>query len=217
MTSAPREASAGCRRRSTTRSTRSATAPCCGARWATRSSTRVSPCVAPRRPGSGTARPRRSWQRCAGSTEVGTAVLLEGLRLVDHHCHGVVRHELDRPGFEALLSESGPPPPGVTHFDTPLGVAVRRHCAPVLDLDPHSSAEQYLERRSALGVEEVTGRLLRGAGAQALLVDTGYGGEELLSPREVGAAAGADGLEIVRLEAVAEELARGGLEASQFL
>jgi predicted TIM-barrel fold metal-dependent hydrolase len=156
-------------------------------------------------------------RRCAGSTDVGTAVLLEGLRLIDHHCHGVVRHELDRPGFEALLSEAGAPPEGVTHFDTPLGLAVRRHCAPLLDLDPHPTPEQYLERRSVLGVEEVTGRMLRAAGAQALLVDTGYRGDELLSPGQLGAAAGAAGREIVRLESVAEDLAGRGVDASQFL
>jgi len=156
-------------------------------------------------------------RRCAGSTDVGTAVLLEGLRLIDHHCHGVVRHELDRPGFEALLSEAGAPPEGVTHFDTPLGLAVRRHCAPLLDLDPHPTPEQYLERRSVLGVEEVTGRMLRAAGAQALLVDTGYRGDELLSPVQLGAAAGAAGKEIVRLESVAEDLAGRGVDASQFL
>ncbi len=148
---------------------------------------------------------------------MGTAVVLERLRLIDHHCHGVVRHELDRPGFEALLSEAGPPPPGVTHFDTPLGVAVRRHCAPVLDLDPHASPDAYLDRRSALGVVEVTARLLRAAGAQTLLVDTGYRGDELLSPGELGAAAGADAHEIVRLESVAEVLAGRGVEASRFL
>ncbi len=148
---------------------------------------------------------------------MGTAVVLERLRLVDHHCHGVVRHELDRPGFEALLSEGGPPPPGVTRFDTPLGVAVRRHCAPVLDLDPHAPAEAYLERRSALGVAEVTRRLLGAASAQALLVDTGYRGDELLSPGELGAAAGAAAYEIVRLETVAEELADRGVDAGEFL
>jgi len=37
---------------------------------------------------------------------VGTAAILEGLRLVDHHCHGVVRRDLDRSGFEALISEA---------------------------------------------------------------------------------------------------------------
>ena len=29
------------------------------------------------------------------------------LRLADHHCHGVVRRDLDRPAFEAMLTEAG--------------------------------------------------------------------------------------------------------------
>jgi predicted TIM-barrel fold metal-dependent hydrolase len=148
---------------------------------------------------------------------VGTAELLAGLRLVDHHCHGVVRGELDRPGFEALLSEAGPPPAGVTNFDTPLGLAVRRHCSPLLDLEPHASPERYLERRSALGVDEVTGRLLRAAGLGTLLVDTGYRGDELLSPGELGAVAGAAAHEVIRLESVAESVAGAGVAADEFL
>ena len=30
-----------------------------------------------------------------------------GLPLVDHHCHGVIRRDVDRRGFEALLTEAG--------------------------------------------------------------------------------------------------------------
>ncbi|MFC7642530.1 hypothetical protein ACFQX6_17460 [Streptosporangium lutulentum] len=58
--------------------------------------------------------------------------------LIDHHCHGVRRDDLARGRFEMLLTQAGTPaPPGTTHFDTPAGAAVRRWCAPVLDLDPH--------------------------------------------------------------------------------
>ncbi|MEV7970456.1 amidohydrolase, partial [Sphaerisporangium sp. NPDC088356] len=53
--------------------------------------------------------------------------------LVDHHCHGVRRDELSRSQFEPLITEAGTPaPPGTTHFDTPVGTAIRRWCAPVL-------------------------------------------------------------------------------------
>ncbi len=54
---------------------------------------------------------------------------LAALPLVDHHCHGIVTAEPDRAGFESLLTE-GEPWPGISPFDTPLGLAVRRHCAP---------------------------------------------------------------------------------------
>jgi hypothetical protein len=136
--------------------------------------------------------------------------------LVDHHCHGVVRRLLDRAGFEALLGEGGAPPPGTTNFDTPLGLAVRRHCAPLLDLAPHAPPEEYLARRADLGTAEVTRRLLRAAGTGVFCVDTGHRAEELLSPAELAAAAGpaAIGREVVRLETVAAVVARGG--AGQF-
>ena len=54
------------------------------------------------------------------------------LALIDHHVHGAVAGPLDGPGIESLLTESVlPAPPGTTAWDTPLGFAVRRWCAPV--------------------------------------------------------------------------------------
>ncbi|MEV0203207.1 amidohydrolase, partial [Nonomuraea sp. NPDC050691] len=54
--------------------------------------------------------------------------------LVDHHCDAVRRDDLSRAQYELLIGGGVPAPPGTTHFDTPVGVAVRRWCAPVLDL-----------------------------------------------------------------------------------
>ncbi|WP_084780077.1 amidohydrolase family protein [Planobispora rosea] len=132
--------------------------------------------------------------------------------LVDHHCHGVRRDELVRAQFEPLITESGAPaPPGATHFDTPLGAAIRRWCAPVLDLDPHAPAAVYLARRSELGPAEVNRRLLGAAGIAAFLVDTGAdagnGGVESLSAAELGRLGGAVTGEIVRIERIEEEVA----------
>lgn len=130
--------------------------------------------------------------------------------LIDHHCHGVVRRDLDRPGFEALLNEGGAAGPlGGSPFDSNLGFAVRRWCAPVLGLPAHASPEDYLARRAELGSEEVNRRFLRAAGIESLCVDTGFTPEPLLSPAELGEAAGARAYEIVRLEQVAEEVAAG--------
>ena len=81
---------------------------------------------------------------------------VEGLRLIDHHCHGVVKADLDLAGFERLISESyDPPPPGTSRFDSPLGLSVRRWCAPVLGLEPFASPEDYVARRADLGAEKV--------------------------------------------------------------
>ncbi|HZU57670.1 MAG TPA: amidohydrolase family protein [Actinocrinis sp.] len=84
---------------------------------------------------------------------------------------------------------------------------MRRWCAPLLDLAPHTGADVYLERRAELGHAEVTARFLQAAGLDALCVDTGFEPEPLLSPRQLGEAAGASSYEIVRLEQVAEQTA----------
>ncbi|GLZ02820.1 amidohydrolase [Actinomadura sp. NBRC 104412] len=133
---------------------------------------------------------------------------VEALQLVDHHCHGVVRRDLDRDGFESMLNESGGPGPlGGSLFDSQLGLAVRRWCAPVLDLPPHARPGDYLERRAELGPDEVNRRFLRATGTAALCVDTGYTPDAILSPGEMGELAKAPAYEIVRLERVAEEVA----------
>ena len=139
------------------------------------------------------------------------------LPLIDHHCHGVVTSALDGPGVAALLSEAAwPAPPGTSAFDSQLGFGVRRWCAPVLDLEPSVPAAVYLERRAELGSVEVSERLLRAAGVQAWLVDSGYQSDEVQTPAELADASGAPAYEIVRLEAVAEQVARGGVSAADY-
>ncbi|MFE6332168.1 amidohydrolase family protein [Streptomyces sp. NPDC057798] len=136
--------------------------------------------------------------------------------LTDHHCHGVVTEALDRPEFESLLTEGGAPWPGISPFDTPVGVAVRRHCAPLLDLPRHAPAEEYLARRAELGPSEVNRRFLAAAGTNALCVDTGYTPRPLTTPRELAEAAGADAFEVVRLENIAEATVRAGVEPDAY-
>jgi predicted TIM-barrel fold metal-dependent hydrolase len=141
----------------------------------------------------------------------------EGLRLIDHHCHGVAKTDLDLAGFERLITESyDPPPPGTSRFDSPLGLAIRRWCAPVLGLEPFASPQDYVERRAALGVEEVTRLFLREAGLGALMIDTGYRSDELLDLPAMGALAAVPVHEIVRLEAVAEAVAGSGVDAGRY-
>ncbi|MGH7922080.1 MAG: amidohydrolase family protein [Candidatus Dormibacteraceae bacterium] len=147
----------------------------------------------------------------------GPSFGLDTLPLVDHHCHSVVGRPLDRAAFEPFISEAGAPAPGMTNFDTPLGFAIRRWCAPVLDLEPQASPQDYLARRADLGAEEVDRRFLRGTGIAALLVDTGLRSDELLPLSELGdRAGGVPTHEVVRLEAVAEEVARRGVSAAGF-
>ncbi|MEU4329683.1 amidohydrolase family protein [Nonomuraea dietziae] len=138
--------------------------------------------------------------------------------LVDHHCHGVRRDDLSRAQFELLIGESrSPAPPGTTHFDTPLGAAIRRWCAPVLDLEPHVAPAVYLGRRQELGAGEVNRRLLQASGVVAFLVDTGLEAPDLLSAAEMGRHGGAAADEIVRLEQVEQDIADSAAVAVDYM
>jgi hypothetical protein len=115
---------------------------------------------------------------------------------------------VDRAGFEALATESDRPAPlGCSMFDSQLGFAVRRWCAPLLGLPAHVSPEEYLERRRELGAAEVNARLLAAADVDVFLVDSGFG-PALVPP------AGSLVREIVRLETVASSLE--GVSAAGF-
>lgn len=142
---------------------------------------------------------------------------VDGLPLVDHHVHGVTIATLDDGLFEAGFTESPwPPPAGTSHLDSQLGFAVRRWCAPVLDLPVHAPAQVYVARRRELGSYEVTGRLLAASGVERFLVDTGYTAGPILGLDEMAALSGAATSEIVRLESVAEQVAASGVDAAGF-
>ncbi|MFA1550953.1 amidohydrolase family protein [Actinomadura chokoriensis] len=142
---------------------------------------------------------------------------LESLALIDHHCHGVLGRGLGRAEFEESLTEAETAgPPGVSMFDTQVGFALRRWCAPVLDLDAHAEPDAYLARRAGLGAAEVNRRFLAAAGLEALCVDTGHSPQAILGPDALGRLAGAEAREIVRLETVAERVAAEGVDASRF-
>ena len=136
--------------------------------------------------------------------------------LVDHHCHGLVLDDLDRPAFEGLMNEAAAPSSlGTTFFDSMLGLAIRRWCAPVLGLEPHAAAEDYLARRRELGTE-ASRLLVASAGIDTFLIDTGIDDERLCSPAELAAMAGGKAYEVVRLEALAEQLLNEGTGAPDF-
>ncbi len=134
--------------------------------------------------------------------------------LVDHHCHAVVAGPLDQKAFDDMIGEGGPAAPGATNFDTPTGLAIRAWCAPMLDLEPHAPADAYLARRQELGRDEVDRRLLGATGIAELVVDTGHRSSEILSLDAFGTHFGTPVREIVRMEAVAQEVAESGVSAA---
>ncbi len=140
-----------------------------------------------------------------------------GLALVDHHVHGVVTAEPDRADIESMLTEAvAPGPPGTTAFDTQLGFAVRRWCAPLLDLETLAPADAYVARRLELGGAESARRLLTAAQVDAWLVDTGYQSDAITTPAELAELSGTPAREIARLESVAERVAGSGVSAHGF-
>jgi predicted TIM-barrel fold metal-dependent hydrolase len=140
-----------------------------------------------------------------------------GLALVDHHVHGILAGELDQAAIESGLMESSfLPPPGTSALDTQLGFAVRRWCAPVLDLEPLAPAEEYIRRRIELGSAEAARRFLTAAAADAWLVDTGYQSDAVTTPDELAALSGTPAREVVRLETIAERLIRSGVGAAGY-
>jgi len=120
--------------------------------------------------------------------------------------------------FDAMLTEGGPAP-GQTNFDTPVGLSVRRWCAPLLDLEPHAAPSDYLRRRRELGAAEVNRRFLAATGTDIFAVDTGFAPEGLTGPAELAGLAGLDaagGRVVVRLEQVAEQVAAGDVDPRDF-
>ncbi|MBO8195901.1 amidohydrolase family protein [Streptomyces oryzae] len=147
------------------------------------------------------------------STDLLTAEI-EQLPLVDHHVHGALRDEVDRAALEQLLTESDRPVPAwMTQFDSQLGFAIRRWCAPVLGLAPHADPGSYLARRRELGTDEVNRRLLRASGIGHYLLETGYKGDDILDVPGMATASGRRVDEVVRLETVLEDLVRAGVTA----
>lgn len=127
--------------------------------------------------------------------------------LIDHHCHGLVPRNLTRPEFEKMISESFVDAPvGTSHFDTPFGLAIRAHCAPLLDLEPFADPDAYMERRAALGAPAVNKRFVKAGNHGLLLIDTGFRADDILTPEGVSSLTGVPSREVVRIEAVAERV-----------
>jgi predicted TIM-barrel fold metal-dependent hydrolase len=139
------------------------------------------------------------------------------LGLTDHHVHQALAGNLTAPEFEQLITEGDVPgAAGTTQWDSQLGFAIRRWCAPLLDLEPFAAPGDYLERRAQLGGAEVARRLLRGSGIARYLIDTGFQAPGSFSLPEMAEVSGGRVDEIVRLEAVAEQVATSGCGAAEF-
>ncbi|HWC22823.1 MAG TPA: amidohydrolase family protein [Flexivirga sp.] len=133
---------------------------------------------------------------------------IAGIGLVDHHVHGSLRGACRRDQFESLITESDRPVPAwMTQFDSQVGFAIRRHCAPVLGLAPNVEADSYWSAREAFTADELTSRFLGSSGVAHWLMETGYRGDEILTNDELTGLLSSPVSEVVRLESVLESVA----------
>ena len=140
---------------------------------------------------------------------------LRAVELIDHHVHGAFNEPVDRAGFEAAINEGStdPVPDFMTQFDSPLGLSIRRWCAPLLGLDPLASADEYWARRAELSPAELASTMLPAAGCRRWIVDTGFKGDLITTPDQLTKLSGVPSSEILRLERLTEDLLDGGTVA----
>lgn len=143
---------------------------------------------------------------------------LRTVELVDHHVHGVFNEPVDRAGFEESINEGSTDPiPGfMTQFDSPLGLSLRRWCAPLLGLDAFADADTYWKRRAELTPGELADVFLPPARVARWVVDTGFKGDLISTPQRLTELSGAPSSEILRLERLAEDLLEAGTAAEAF-
>ncbi len=123
----------------------------------------------------------------------------DAVPLIDQHCHGVATVDVDVREWLSEAKNARRHP-----FRSLLGLSVRRWCAPVLGMDAHTPAEDYLWRRAELGWHEASRRLLAAAGVKHWFVDTGYTPGPVTTPGFLAELGGGSGHEVLRIEAVAE-------------
>lgn len=147
------------------------------------------------------------------------AEYLDELPLVDHHVHGTLLPPLSRGEFETFLTESAEPiPTWMTQFDSQVGFAVRKYCAPVFGLPEHSDADSYWQARSSRRPDEISRLLLTSSGIAESIIDTGviqtgHSERSLTTLDEFAELSGHTVHEVVRLETVLETLAADGVGA----
>ena len=141
---------------------------------------------------------------------------IDAMPLVDHHAHGMLRDPLAEADLLDALTQAEHADTAAV-FDSQVGFAIRRICAPVLGLPAFADAARYLAARSELGFDEATGGLLRASGIRASLIDDGYRPELLLSDERLTELSGARTHRIARLETLAEHVMTDATSGADFV
>ncbi len=161
---------------------------------------------------------------------------IDAMPLVDHHAHSLLRPPLAERDLLDALTQAEHATDRAAIFDSQLGFALRRFCAPALGLPPFADAADYLAARERLGFDEATRRLLGASGIRTYLIDDGHAPERLLSDAQLAelaseGAGGGDGSgddrgtagvdvrvhRIVRLETLAESVMADAASGADFV
>ena len=142
----------------------------------------------------------------------GLAEHLRTVALIDHHVHGNFHADVDRDQFEFSINEGSndPVPSWMSQFDSPLGLSIRRWCAPLMGLAPLADADEYWKRRCEFTADDLARVMLPAAGVSRWIVDTGFKGDQITGHRRLAELAGGTSSEIVRLERIAEDALESG-------
>ncbi|TYL54048.1 amidohydrolase [Agromyces mariniharenae] len=157
---------------------------------------------------------------------------IDAMPLIDHHAHSLLRPPLAERDLLDALTQAEHATDHAAIFDSQLGFALRRFCAPALGLPPFADAAEYLAARERLGFDEATRRLLGASGIRTYLIDDGHAPDRLLSDAQLAElaseGAGADGdragaagdvrvHRIVRLERLAESVMSDAASGADFV
>jgi uncharacterized protein len=142
------------------------------------------------------------------------------LRLVDHHCHGIIGHQPDGEEFRILATEADRlSDPGLETLDSPYGLALKKHVFPLFGLGLEATYDDFLTARAQRDPRDLNRTMIAGTNTSHLVVDTGLHGSTLMTPAQMEDHTGIPSYEVVRLERVAEDVAPGstpGTFASRF-
>ncbi|WP_099024027.1 amidohydrolase family protein [Mycolicibacterium palauense] len=143
---------------------------------------------------------------------------LSAVAPIDHHVHGSFNRTVDRAGFEAAINEAStdPIPVFMTQFDSPLGLSIRRWCAPLLGLEPLAGAAEYWARRSEFSPDDLARIMLPAAKVSRWVVDTGFKGDLITTPQQLTELSDVPSSEILRLERLTEDLLERGTAPEDF-
>jgi predicted TIM-barrel fold metal-dependent hydrolase len=143
---------------------------------------------------------------------------LRDIALIDHHVHGTFNEPVDRADFEAAINEGStdPVPSFMTQFDSPLGLSIRRWCAPLLGLQPLAGADDYWARRNEHTPDELATIMLPAARVSRWVVDTGFKGDLITTPEQLTKLSDVPSSEILRLERMTEDLLEDGTSPDDF-